>query len=88
MVRTYGLKLESWYINSSYRLGGKIKDRYYESPGGINVRLKISLRNAATFVDYSDQGFSAIVEYFASFKTFKADEIKYIGTFLQFKFPA
>jgi hypothetical protein len=37
----FGLKLEtwSWYINPSYCIGGKIKDRYYESSGGINVRL-------------------------------------------------
>jgi hypothetical protein len=38
---SFGLKLEGWYINPSYRIGGKIKDRYYESSGGINVRLKL-----------------------------------------------
>ena len=37
------VKLESWYINPSYRIGGKIKDRYYESSGGINVRHKLQL---------------------------------------------
>ena len=37
----------------------------------------------ATFVDYaSEQGFSAIIEYLDTFKTFRADEINYIGTFL------
>ena len=38
---SFGLKIESWYINPSYRIGGKTKDRYYESPGGINVGLKL-----------------------------------------------
>ena len=50
----FGLKLWSWYINPFYRIGGKIKDRYYESKVGINVGLTLQwhLRTcASTFVD-------------------------------------
>jgi len=30
-------------INPSYRIGGKVKDRYYESAAGIRVRLKAAI---------------------------------------------
>lgn len=39
----FALKRESQYVNPSYRIGGKIKDRYYESPDGINVRLELKV---------------------------------------------
>lgn len=86
MVRTIrpASNLESWYINLSYRiLGGKIKDRYFESTGGINVRLKLQWHTQCDrfhWLCIIDKGFSAIIEYFNTFKTFRADEINYIGT--------
>lgn len=41
---SFGLKLQGWYVNPSYRIiGGEIKDRYYQSSAGINVRLKLKV---------------------------------------------
>lgn len=37
-----GLKLENWQILTLIAIGGTVKERYYESPGGINVRDTIA----------------------------------------------
>ena len=46
------LLLESCYHdnNSSYRIGGEIKNRYYKE-GGLNVRLKLPNDNMRRFVE-------------------------------------
>jgi hypothetical protein len=73
-------------INPSNRIGGTIKNRFYELSVGINVSLKLAMTplHNATFVDYtSDQGFSTTVpeDYLQSFKSVRGSDISYIGMF-------